>query len=126
MVDSTALSLHRLAELDLEAFEILAPKDKLSSIAGFHAQQAVEKAFKAVLDIREIGYPKTHNLLMLLDLLKASGSVCVVDERTLVVLIRCSVEGRYSEKALSEVKIEPISQALQIVFDWARKELKIN
>ncbi len=32
---------------------------------GFHAQQAVEKALKAVLTAHEVEYPPTHNLAML-------------------------------------------------------------
>jgi len=38
-------------------------------IVGFHAQQAVEKAVKAVLAARNIEYPHTHNLRVLLTIL---------------------------------------------------------
>ena len=34
----------------------------------FHAQQAIEKAFKALLTFHQITFPKTHDLLRLLDL----------------------------------------------------------
>ena len=34
--------------------------DIADAIVGFHAQQAVEKAIKAVLAAREIEYAKTH------------------------------------------------------------------
>jgi HEPN domain-containing protein len=40
---------------------------------GFHAQQAVEKAIKAVLTAHSVEYPRTHNLSLLLDLLEATG-----------------------------------------------------
>ena len=36
---------------------------------GFHAQQAVEKALKAVLASHEVAYPFTHDLKLLLNLL---------------------------------------------------------
>jgi HEPN domain-containing protein len=39
---------------------------------GFHAQQAVEKALKAVLSASGMEYPRTHNLTLLLGLLKAT------------------------------------------------------
>lgn len=42
-------------------------------IVGFHGQQAVEKAFKAVLASREIPYARTHNLSMLVALLAQHG-----------------------------------------------------
>ncbi len=34
----------------------------------FHAQQAIEKAFKALLTFHQITFPRTHDLLRLLDL----------------------------------------------------------
>jgi len=42
-------------------------------IIGFHAQQAVEKAIKAVLAIRAVSFPKTHALGHLLELLERNG-----------------------------------------------------
>lgn len=43
-----------------------------SWVLGFHAQQAVEKAVKAVLTNQAIEYPRTHNLSLLLELLRKS------------------------------------------------------
>lgn len=119
MADSGGVSMLRLAALDKEVFEILVPKTHLGAAAGFHAQQAVEKALKAVLDFKGIDYPKTHNLLLLVDLFKTAQLPCPADERSLVLLIRYAVEGRYDEEALKHIKIEPIREALQVVFDWA-------
>ena len=42
-------------------------------IVGFHAQQAVEKAIKAVLCVRGVHYRRTHDIAELLDLLDDSG-----------------------------------------------------
>jgi HEPN domain-containing protein len=39
-------------------------------VLGFHAQQAVEKALKAVLSAAGMAYPRTHNLVMLAELLR--------------------------------------------------------
>lgn len=41
-------------------------------VLGFHAQQAVEKALKAVLSAVGVAYPRTHNLVMLTELLRSS------------------------------------------------------
>ena len=41
--------------------------------AAFHAQQCAEKALKALLLHHEVAFPKTHNIEVLLDLLKAQG-----------------------------------------------------
>jgi HEPN domain-containing protein len=118
MADSHAQNMLNLAKLDREVFEILAPKTHLGSVAGFHAQQAAEKALKSVLDFKNITYPKTHNLLILVDLLRSSGLPCPANERSLVLLIRYAVEGRYDEEALSHIKIEPTREVLQVIFDW--------
>lgn len=40
---------------------------------GFHAQQAVEKAIKAVLTCNQVKYPHTHDLVLLLNLLAHHG-----------------------------------------------------
>jgi HEPN domain-containing protein len=46
--------------------------DIADAIVGFHAQQAVEKAIKAVLAAREIDYAKTHALGYLIGLVEAN------------------------------------------------------
>lgn len=43
------------------------------SIFGFHVQQTAEKAIKAWLSFLVVGYPKTHDLRLLLTLLGEHG-----------------------------------------------------
>jgi HEPN domain-containing protein len=43
------------------------------AILGFHSQQAVEKALKAVLASREIEFPHTHDLDGLIELCRTNG-----------------------------------------------------
>jgi HEPN domain-containing protein len=43
-------------------------------IVGFHAQQAVEKALKAVLAIRDVEFPFTHDLGALAELCAKAGA----------------------------------------------------
>lgn len=43
------------------------------AIVGFHAQQAVEKALKAVMIQREIDFRFNHDLAYLIELLEADG-----------------------------------------------------
>lgn len=40
---------------------------------GFHAQQAAEKAIKALLALAGCDYPRSHNIGLLLDLLHSQG-----------------------------------------------------
>ena len=39
-------------------------------VFGFHAQQAVEKSLKAWLSLQRVGYPKTHDISLLIRLLE--------------------------------------------------------
>ncbi|MHB8243259.1 MAG: HEPN domain-containing protein [Solirubrobacteraceae bacterium] len=51
------------AEGDLAAARLLAGDEHQSDhVVGFHAQQAVEKAIKAVLVSREVEIPLTHDI----------------------------------------------------------------
>jgi HEPN domain-containing protein len=42
-------------------------------VVGFHAQQSIEKLFKALLSHLKVAFRKTHDLTELLDLLGTSG-----------------------------------------------------
>jgi len=55
--------LLQLAQADVRAVRAMADTTWFSdAIVGFHAQQAVEKALKALLSMHAIIYPKTHDL----------------------------------------------------------------
>lgn len=66
-------------------------------IIGFHAQQAVEKALKAVLAVREIEYPRTHNIALLLELLHENGLPLPPGAEALPRLVPFGVALRYDE-----------------------------
>jgi HEPN domain-containing protein len=63
-----ARDLFQKAREDARAMLVLVQSAEPADwIVGFHAQQAVEKAIKAVLANRSVEYPMTHNLSVLLD-----------------------------------------------------------
>lgn len=69
-----AADLLTLANRDAQAMSALAVLPHIDfAIVGFHAQQAVEKALKAVMAAHGISFPKTHNLKELHDLLLEHG-----------------------------------------------------
>lgn len=74
-------------------------------ILGFHAQQAVEKALKAVLSLHRIEYPRTHNLAMLLELLRRAAIAAPPDGDELARLIPFGVIARY-EASLGAAEID--------------------
>lgn len=73
-------------------------------ILGFHAQQAAEKSLKAVLALHRIEYPRTHNLAMLLELVRRAGVAPPPDGDELARLIPFGVAARY-ELALDTAPI---------------------
>lgn len=63
--------------------------------AGFHAQQAAEKAVKALLVTSGIDFPRTHSLERLADLLGDAAGI--FDRSALIDLTPWAVAGRYPE-----------------------------
>lgn len=60
------------AEDDLKAAQlILKAGEGLTGTTAFHAQQCVEKYLKAYLTLRNLAFPKTHDLEKLISLLPA-------------------------------------------------------
>ena len=65
----------RRARSDLQLARVARPDEVLFEELCFHAQQAAEKALKAVLIARGIPVPRSHNIRTLLDLLGDPGSL---------------------------------------------------
>jgi len=56
----------KAAKDDLDTIEEIIEEEHLTNIVAFHAQQVVEKCFKAILEEREIDVVKIHKLETLL------------------------------------------------------------
>jgi len=96
-------------------------------VLGFHAQQAVEKALKAMLSLRGVEFPRTHNLSMLLELLRRAGATLPPDGEELVRLIPFGVALRYEDAVDGEVLSLDRDWALGVVartLSWARDILR--
>ena len=78
----------RIAELIREA------RDAPPRIACFHAQQAAEKAIKALLIAHQTRFPHVHDLVELAGLLPEAGGVGA-SERDLEDLSLWAIEPRY-------------------------------
>ena len=64
---------------------------------GSHAQQAVEKAIKSVLAHRAIQYPFTHDILLLIELLRANSIDGPENAEDLVLLTPFAAAWRYDD-----------------------------
>lgn len=95
-------------------------------VIGFHAQQAVEKALKAVLSAQEVEFPRTHNLAMLTELLRRTGLPLPPDGDDLNRLTPFGVTFRYEDMGEEEVEGDrdwSVRAALRTV-EWAEQALE--
>jgi HEPN domain-containing protein len=106
---SEAAHLLRMARKDLQACRALRdPQLADVETFGFHAEQAVEKAFKAWLDLRGVLYPRIHDLDELLRLLGQRGALVPAEFAGLTFLTDFGVAFRY--EAYDELD-EPFDRA---------------
>lgn len=79
---------------DLAVIEEIIANEHLTNMSAFHAQQAVEKVLKAVVEEYEIGFIKTHKLEFLLE--KVKGHITFhVDVQSIKKLDEVYTETRY-------------------------------
>ena len=50
---------------DLLVIEEILSNHNLTHMVAFHAQQAIEKSLKAIIEFKDEKIPKTHNLIVL-------------------------------------------------------------
>lgn len=70
MAESVAAMLLDAAREDAKAVRALSQLPEISdTILGFHAQQSIEKALRAVLSSSGVAFRRTHDIAELLDLI---------------------------------------------------------
>jgi HEPN domain-containing protein len=69
----TSLAWLRRAKSNLARAKQPKPDEAVWEDLCFDAQQAAEKALKAILILRGIDFPRTHNIRVLLSLLEPTG-----------------------------------------------------
>jgi len=113
----------RKARQDLESADRLLTPPPLPAAACFHAQQAVEKALKAVaVACGAETIPRTHNLLELARVIRGLGESLPYSREQLAGLAPYAVETRYPQAP------EPTRRAAQAaaqlahqVYTWAQQ-----
>lgn len=116
------------ARADLAFAEIAPPAGVFLELMGFHAQQAAEKALKAALLARTGETPpRTHDLPLLLDLLRAAGAegALPLTAKGAQTLTQYAVITRYPAD-LGEMDKAEWRQAVadaRAVVEWAEAEI---
>lgn len=91
-------------------------------VIGFHAQQAVEKSVKSVLTRHEIEFPRTHNLSMLIELLRRHAITLPPDADGLARLTPFGVALRYDDTVGEDELIVQREWAVDVLsrtLDWS-------
>ena len=118
---SAAQLLLESARRDLAAVEALLDNTTIhDSTIGFHAQQTVEKALKAVLSAKGIVFRRTHDLAELLDLIADSQIAPPPAADTLDELNPYAVEARYGVIDVGGLNRGTIFATLNAVLQWAQ------
>ena len=121
-------ALLRKAEMDYGAMVAMRGQAaKLAPVIGFHAQQAVEKAVKAVMVIKGLRLKRTHDVAALWNELNRAGIETPTLRTAPEVLTRFAVEGRYVE-LLGEPDVKSVDDALFLdverVLTWAKAVIR--
>ncbi len=122
--------LLRKAEQDQYALNCLLSDPSVSDeTVGFHAQQAVEKAMKAVLAHRSVEYQRTHQLERLATLLRNAGISYPPELSEAVVLTPFAVELRYDVLPIHDDATSPFDRqwakrCVERIVEWASAVVK--
>jgi HEPN domain-containing protein len=94
----------------------------------FHAQQAAEKAIKALLIRREIEFPYTHDLAKLASSLEKAAGQLPDSIRQAERLTQFAVETRYpgAAPAVGETEYREAVRLAEEVVRWAEGQLKTS
>lgn len=115
-----AKRLLRLADRDYRTFLILCahPEAELAPTC-FHAQQAVEKALKAILTIKAVDFRRTHDLEELANLLADIDMVTPYTPREFRRLNPFAVELRYNDGGIMLISREDVDRLTCRTLSWA-------
>ncbi|MHB1592422.1 MAG: HEPN domain-containing protein [Sulfuricella sp.] len=117
----------RLAKRDQAAFAALLNASAVDpAVACFHAQQAAEKALKAVMCLRGLEYRRTHDLEELAGTLADIGIVPPADEIALRCLTPYAVEFRYDDEAIHLISGDEAGRLIDLLLAWATAEIASN
>lgn len=117
--------LLRKAGEDADAVATLAPDGNTAdAIVGFHAQQAVEKALKAVLAAFGEDFPWTHDLRYLIERLDDLETPLPSSLREVRVLAPWAVEFRYGETIDDPLDREQAIALSKNAVEWAEGQIE--
>jgi HEPN domain-containing protein len=119
-----AQRLLRIAQRDRDTLELLIPLPSAAlSAMGFHAQQAVEKALKAICALRVLEVRRTHDLAALAQALIDSDETLPLNIEAYRQLNPFAVEFRYDDEMHSSLSREEIQETVRVVLAWTENRI---
>lgn len=82
------------AESDLAIIKLIIHDESLTHQVAFHAQQAIEKSFKAIIEEFELGFIKTHSIRTLMGIISVKITINV-DPELVIMLDQLYIDARY-------------------------------
>jgi HEPN domain-containing protein len=111
------------SESDLLLIKEINSNESLTHLSAFHAQQAIEKSFKAVIEEFDIGFIKTHSLETLYNIVKDKILV-KFDTDLLIILDQLYIDSRYPGELGLLPNGKPSVSEVKIFFDLANEVCK--
>lgn len=110
----TTLQWLNLAETDLRSCENNLQDEFVTNIIAFHAQQAVEKSFKALIEEKGIEVPRIHNLIRLHSIVE-KFIINPISQRILDALDNVYTNSRYpSDIGMSSMGKPTLTEAREL------------
>ncbi|MBW2158160.1 MAG: HEPN domain-containing protein [Deltaproteobacteria bacterium] len=82
------------AKDDLDVIKEIKNKKHLTNMVAFHAQQAIEKSLKAIIDEFDLGFVKIHQIERLLEIVNKHVEANI-DHEIVQILDSLYIESRY-------------------------------
>lgn len=82
------------AESDLAIIKLIIHDESLTHQVAFHAQQAIEKSLKAIIEEYELGFIKTHSVRTLIGIVNTKLSIDA-DMDLILMLDQLYIDARY-------------------------------
>ena len=108
------------ASTDIESIVYLIQDVRLTGQVAFHAQQAIEKSLKAIIEEHGERVPKIHSLSKLFDLCAEHVNI-QIDEDIIIALDSLYLESRYPGDFVLLPAGKPTRKQAQLFFEFAKE-----
>lgn len=107
------------AQTDLETIKEIVHLERLTPVACFHSQQTIEKSLKAIIEEFDLGFVKSHDLLLLYE--KVKNIIMIENEELLEKVNILYIDTRYPGEFGLLPEGKPTLQDAREFYEFARE-----